>query len=110
MVIDHIGEMRDMKNDLIRREDALDCFCPWWDCNGDYHEPDEKDEYCAIKNIPAVDGIKLPDKEKISDALYHMYMTASPFASAEGTAAIKYYSIEIYREIFGEEGPKWMKK
>jgi len=26
MVIDHIGEMRDMKNDLISRQDAIDAF------------------------------------------------------------------------------------
>lgn len=26
MVIDHIGEMRDMKNDLIRREGAIDAI------------------------------------------------------------------------------------
>ena len=27
---------------------------------------------------------------------------------AEDTVAIKYYNAEIYREIFGEEGAKWM--
>ena len=28
----------------------------------------------------------------------------------EGVAAVKYYIREIYREVFGEEGPKWLKK
>jgi len=30
--------------------------------------------------------------------------------SAEGVAAIKYYIAEIWREIYGEEGPIWLKK
>lgn len=49
-----------------------------------------------------------PDKEKISDALYNIYRNKGTNTSAEGVAAIKYYIAEIWREIFGEEGPKWM--
>ena len=51
-----------------------------------------------------------PDKEKISDALYHIYRNKGTSTSAEGVAAIKYYIAEIWREVFGEEGPRWMKK
>ena len=51
-----------------------------------------------------------PDKEKISDALYHIYRNKGTSTSAEGVAAIKYYIAEIWREIYGEEGPKWLKK
>ena len=51
-----------------------------------------------------------PDKEKISDALYNIYRNTSPHTSAEGVVAIKYYIAEIWREIYGEEGPKWLKK
>ena len=50
-----------------------------------------------------------PDKEKISDALYRIYLNTSPHTSAEGVAAIKYYIAEIWREIYGEEGPGWMR-
>lgn len=53
---------------------------------------------------------KQPDEEKISDILYNIYRNTSPHTSAEGVAATKYYIREIYREIFGEEGPGWMKK
>ena len=51
-----------------------------------------------------------PDKEKISDALYHIYRNKGTSTSAEGVAAIKYYIAEIWREIYGEEGPTWLKK
>ena len=51
-----------------------------------------------------------PDEEKISNALYNIYRNTSPHTSAEGVAAVKYYIREIYREVFGEEGPGWMKK
>ena len=51
-----------------------------------------------------------PDEEKISDILYNIYRNTSPHTSAEGVAAIKYYIAEIWREIYGEEGPKWLKK
>ena len=51
-----------------------------------------------------------PDKEKISDALYYIYRNKGTSTSAEGVAAIKYYIAEIWREIYGEEGPGWLKK
>ena len=60
----------------------------------------------SVKQMSAVQ----PYEEKISDALYRIYRNTSPHTSAEGVAAVKYYIREIYREIFGEEGPRWMKK
>ena len=51
-----------------------------------------------------------PDEEKISNALYNIYRNGSPHTSAEGVAYIKYYIAEIWREIFGEEGPIWLRK
>ena len=59
-----------------------------------------------IKPLPSAQ----PDKEKISDALYHIYRNKGTSTSAEGVAAIKYYIAEIWREIYGEEGPTWLKK
>ena len=70
-----------------------------------FNTPDEMPEYRAIEDLPSA-----TDEEKISDALYYIYRNTSPHTSAEGVAATKYYIREIYREIFGEEGPKWMKK
>ena len=59
-----------------------------------------------VSNLPSAQ----PDIEKISDALYHIYRNKGTSTSAEGVAAIKYYIAEIWREIYGEEGPIWLKK
>ena len=60
----------------------------------------------SVKQMSAVQ----PDEEKISDALYNIYRNKGTSTSAEGVAAIKYYIAEIWREIYGEEGPGWMTK
>lgn len=61
--------------------------------------------------VDVVEGMTdVPDKEKISDALYHIYRNKGTSTAAEGVAAIRYYIAEIWREIYGEEGPKWLKK
>ena len=60
----------------------------------------------SVKQMSAVQ----PDEEKISNALYNIYRNGSPHTSAEGVAYIKYYIAEIWREIFGEEGPIWLRK
>ena len=88
--------------DLISRQAAIDAI------NGVL----VMDDACkvwfrlALQNLPSAQ----PDREKISDALYRIYLNTSPHTSAEGVAAIKYYIAEIWREIYGEEGPGWMKK
>ena len=91
-------------SDLIDREAALNCFHSWADKYGDVYTPDDTPEYQAIEALPSA-----PDEEKISDALYHIYRNIGTNTSAEGVAATKYYIREIYREIFGEEGPGWMR-
>ena len=58
-----------------------------------------------IKELPSAQ----PDEEKISDALYNIYRNKGTSTSAEGVAAIRYYIAEIWREIFGEEKPGWMR-
>lgn len=92
-------------SNLIDREAALNCFHSWVDQYGDVHTPDEIPEYQAIEALPSA-----PDEEKISDILYNIYRNKGTSTSAEGVAAIKYYIAEIWREIYGEEGPKWLKK
>ena len=59
-----------------------------------------------IGNLPSAQ----PDEEKVSNILYNIYRNTSPHTSAEGVAYIKYYIAEIWREIFGEEGPIWLRK
>ena len=85
-----------MKDDTISRRAAIDAIF------GRSHEIIKM----RIRNLPSAQ----PDKEKISDALYHIYRNKGTSTSAEGVAAIKYYIAEIWREIYGEEGPTWMKK
>ena len=92
-------------SDLIDREAALNCFHSWVDKYGDVYTPDDNPEYQAIEGLPSA-----PDEEKISDALRHIYRNIGTNTSAEGVVAIKYYIAEIWREIYGEEGPRWMKK
>ena len=90
--------------DLIDREAALNCFHSWVDKYGDVYTPDDMPEYQAIEALPSA-----PDEEKISDALYHIYRNIGTNTSAEGVVAIKYYIAEIWRELYGEEGPIWLK-
>ena len=85
-----------MNDDTISRKAAIDAIF------GRSHEIIKM----RIRNLPSAQ----PDKEKISDALYHIYRNKGTSTSAEGVAAIKYYIAEIWREIYGEEGPRWMKK
>ena len=93
--------------DLISRQAAIDVVRAYLsDCcveDGDYHASGIEYE---LNDLPSAQ----PDKEKISDALYHIYRNKGTSTSAEGVAAIKYYIDEIWREIYGEEGPTWMKK
>ena len=83
-----------MENDLISRQAAIDAVS---DCG------------ICIQRIVDLPSAQ-PDEEKISNTLYNIYRNTSPHTSAEGVAAVKYYIREIYREIYGEEGPRWMKK
>ena len=110
-------------NDLISRqmaikaikEDKIDLTNPnvvaVFKATGDFEKVETQVMTCdrhieILKDLPSAQ----PDKEKISDALYHIYRNKGTSTSAEGVAAIKYYIAEIWREIYGEEGPIWLKK
>ena len=93
-------------SDLIDREAALNCFHSWVNQYGDVYTPDEIPEYQAIEALPSVQ----PDEEKISDLLYEVYRLTCSQLGTGGVEVLKYYIREIYREIFGEEWPGWMKK
>ena len=90
-------------DDLISRQAAIDVADAVWSVTGDKNVAKVWDQ---IKDLPSAQ----PDKEKISDALYNVYRNKGTSTSAEGVAAIKYYIAEIWREIYGEEGPIWLKK
>ena len=91
-------------SDLISRQAAIDAV------KDRYYKYDRfakvEELVWAIETVPSAQ----PDEKKISDTLYNIYRNTSPHTSAEGVAAIKYYIAEIWREIYGEEGPGWMKK
>lgn len=40
-------------DDLINRQDALNCFHAWVDKNGDVYTPDDMPEYQAIEALPS---------------------------------------------------------
>ena len=71
------------------------------------HCESEEEQEKAIELIKSTQ--RKPDEEKISDALLHIYRNIGTNTSAEGVVAIKYYIAEIYKEVFGKEGPGWMK-
>lgn len=49
-----IKALKAMDEDIIRRQDALNCFHAWIDKYGDVQEPDDMAEYRAIESLPAV--------------------------------------------------------
>jgi hypothetical protein len=61
----------------------------------------------------AVDVVEgMPDglnRRKISEAIYMVYKNKSCHMSTEGVVATNYYLAEIWRELYGEEGPRWMR-
>lgn len=105
-------------DDAISRQLAIDKFAAYiYQAFKDFyriglHRKTLTPEQCrrVARNVLAEVPSAQPDKEKISDALYYIYRNKGTSTSAEGVAAIKYYIAEIWREIYGEEGPKWLKK
>ena len=100
-----------MNDDTISRKAAIDALRTCYDTEAITHT--NGNEYIdydqaldLINTLPSAQ----PDEEKISDALYYIYRNKGTSTSAEGVAAIKYYIAEIWRDIYGEEGPKWLKK
>lgn len=88
-------------NDAISRQQAIETF---------------KD--CAVNGV-GIDGIVdalnqlppiQPDKNKVSNLLYHIYSNQSPHLDMSGVIAKKYYCEELWKELFGKgsELPGWM--
>ena len=94
-----------MKDDTISRKAALDAL-----------EKSKKIYFDRQVIIGAMKGIvkslpsAQPDEEKISDSLYEVYRLTCSQLGTGGVSVLKYYIAEIWREIYGEEGPKWLKK
>lgn len=90
-----------MKDDTISRQAVLKLLSTM--------PPEEATtKAMLIQSVKQMDAAQ-PDEEKISDALLHIYRNIGTNTSAEGVVAIKYYIAEIWRELFGEEAPIWLK-
>ena len=67
---------------------------------------DRVDVRYVLDNMPPAE----PDKDKVSDLLYHIYSIQSPHLDMNGVIAKKYYCEELWKELFGKESelPEWM--
>ena len=96
-------------SDLISRKAAIDAIRASTSKYTGFMEMEMYTDDDAVEAIEALPSAQ-PDEEKVSNILYNIYRNGSPHTSAEGVAYIKYYIREIYREIYGEEGPIWLRK
>ena len=117
-------------DDLISRQAAIDVLRNRWLKTRNYEGIGEDiAEECEIylKTLPSaqpdVTGINVgdmvsrqaaidaqPDKDKVSNLLYHIYSIQSPHLDVSGVVAKKYYCEELWKELFGKESelPRWM--
>lgn len=91
-----------MKDDAISRQAVLNLLSTM--------PPEEATtKAILIQSVQQMSAVQ-PDEEKISDLLYEVYRLTCSQLGTGGVEVLKYYIREIYREIYGEEGPGWMKK
>lgn len=67
-------------------------------------------EYVIKETSLGGEHVIRPDKDKVSDLLYHIYSIQSPHLDMCGVIAKKYYCEELWKELFGKESelPIWM--
>lgn len=66
----------------------------------------DKDAIDVLEGLPPIQ----PNKDKVSNLLYHIYSNQSPHLDMSGVIAKKYYCEELWKELFGKgsELPGWM--
>ena len=92
--------------DLIDRQVALDAL----DKRFDSIPMEQTSEILLLrKDLREMPPIQ-PDKDKVSNLLYHIYSIQSPHLDVSGVVAKKYYCEELWKELFGKESelPRWM--
>ena len=105
--------LAEVGTELISRQAAIEAvgkLCDGCD-NGGYcgecriDHPD-KDAIDVLEGLPPIQ----PDKDKVSNLLYHIYSIQSPHLDMTGVIAKKYYCQELWKELFGKESelPWWM--
>ena len=93
-------------NDLISRQAAIDAL----DKRFDSIPMEQTSEILLLrKDLREMPPIQ-PDKDKVSNLLYHIYSIQSPHLDVSGVVAKKYYCEELWKELFGKESelPRWM--
>ena len=92
--------------DLIERQAAIDAL----DKRFDSIPMEQTSEILLLrKDLREMPPIQ-PDKDKVSNLLYHIYSIQSPHLDVSGVVAKKYYCEELWKELFGKESelPRWM--
>ena len=95
-----------MKDDYISRQAAIDAL----DKRFDSIPMEQTSEILLLrKDLREMPPIQ-PDKDKVSNLLYHIYSIQSPHLDVSGVVAKKYYCEELWKELFGKESelPRWM--
>jgi len=93
-------------NDTISRQAAVDAL----DKRFDSIPMEQTSEILLLrKDLREMPPIQ-PDKDKVSNLLYHIYSIQSPHLDVSGVVAKKYYCEELWEELFGKESelPRWM--
>ena len=93
-------------DDLISRQAAIDAI----DKRFDSIPMEQTSEILLLrKDLREMPPIQ-PDKDKVSNLLYHIYSIQSPHLDVSGVVAKKYYCEELWKEFFGKESelPRWM--
>ena len=99
--------LAEVGTDLISRKSVIDALHTW------FRDGFDEDKWwnsthvlAAIEGIPPAE----PNKDKVSNLLYHIYSIQSPHLDMNGVIAKKYYCEELWKELFGKESelPKWM--
>ena len=94
--------------DLISRKAAIDAIRASTSKYTGFMEMEMYTDDDAVEAIEALPSAQ-PDEEKISDLLYDVYRLTCPQLGTGGVTVLKSYISMVYREIFGEEGPEWMR-
>ena len=109
---EHGTNLAEVGTDCISRQAAIDaideCYCGGEDSCGEPWIYQEN----AVEAIQMIEPIQPaePNKDKVSNLLYHIYSNQSPHLDMSGVIAKKYYCEELWKELFGKgsELPGWM--
>lgn len=101
--------LAEVGTDAISRKQAIDALR---DYLVEKRCPDDGTLTCRLIENEVINKLPpiRPDKDKVSNLLYHIYSIQSPHLDMNGVIAKKYYCEELWKELFGKESelPEWM--